>query len=166
MTEAQQKGPLVAGLVSEPPRKRPRISIFHFLVLITGLVLGVGLAWWNADLFVPEYLEGRRPGRVSACAANLTRIGIAIEAYSKEHGMLPESQYDLVPDYLKKLPDCPSAHRMSYRTSFGPYAGNNKSADPHYFLVECCGENHKGALMAPDFPTYDSNVGLMFERGW
>lgn len=161
-----EQDPLVTFEPKVQPRSRPRISILHLLLLITGLFMGLGLAWWNVELFVPDYLEGRRMHGVSGCSANLTRIGMAIEAYSQEYGGLPRSQYDLVPNYLKELPTCPAAQRMSYRTAFGPYAGNNRSSEPFYFLVECCGENHGQALLSPDFPAYDSKMGLIYERGW
>jgi hypothetical protein len=154
---------------SEEPgerRWRPRFTLFHLMLIVflVGLGSGVCLSYNNTDLFVPKYLAGKPTSGVSGCAQNVVRIGLAMEAYDGDHGHFPTSQHELVPHYLDRLPHCPTAGRMSYRTSFGPRTGYNTSDNPRYFLVECCGINHDNLWIAPDFPAYDNFSGLMMEQ--
>ena len=140
--------------------KRPKITVFHFILLLVGFGLGVVFSWQNTELFVPEYLKGGGGQGVATCANNLAQIGPAIESYRVSNGHLPRSQNELVPDFLTALPSCPSAGRMSYRTTLG------LKTDSDFFLVECCGTNHEDIFLAPDNPAYDSETGLRGERKW
>lgn len=148
---------------------RPKFTLLHllFLVFLVGIATGVVLSLQHTDLFVPHYLKSRPSDSVSRCAANVTRIALALEAYAHDHhGQLPQSQNELVPKYLAEFPECPAAHRMTYRTMFGPHAGYNPGDDPNYFLVECTGENHGSLWVAPNFPAYDNRSGLLVEQAW
>lgn len=75
------------------------------------------------------------------CANRVQTVSQALDAYAKEHGAYPESQYELTPDYMEVLPDCPSAKRMTYRTTFSPDK-ENRGGESRSYLVECTGKNH------------------------
>jgi hypothetical protein len=140
---------------------RPTISLFAVLALLFGTALGA----FGLFLYLANNTEIGRPQNLARCSSHLSRIGTALEIYKKDHGDFPKSQYELVPDYLEQLPICPSAQRMTYRTSFGPELVPNTEV-PDYFLVECCGHNHKGAQVAPNSPSLDSLTGLKVVQEW
>ena len=98
---------------SDRARKRrwPRFTLLHLLILIFLLGLGSGLwfSYTHTELFVPKFLSEKPMGGVAGCARNLTRIGLAMEAFHHDHGDYPQSQRELVPTYLKSLPECPQA---------------------------------------------------------
>lgn len=141
-------------------QRRVRFTLLHaiLLVFLSGMACGVWACYLNTHLFVPAHLTARPVGGVAGCARNLNQIAMALEAYAVDHHSYPRSQYDLLPSYLRELPRCPEANRMTYRTSFGVH--------PYHFLIECTGENHRSSWVAPDFPAYHSQQGLMVEQTW
>lgn len=151
----------------EKRRRGPRLTLLHLFLFVfsVGVVVGIGLSYQNTQYFVPKYLAREHQVGLAGCAKNLTRMGLAFEAYHHDHGKYPQSQYDLLPKYLGDIPVCPSAERVSYRTSFGPQTGNNKADSDDYFLIECCGRNHDTYWVKADYPAYDNIFGLMMEQG-
>ena len=146
--------------------KRPKISLMHLFMFCVGFGAGAWCFFLNRDLFVPSYLEKGRTSGIAGCAGQVARIGLALETYAAEHGELPQSQNDLIPRYLEAIPKCPVAERVTYRTTFGAGAGYNKTDNPDYYLVECCGVNHGSLFVAPNFPAYDNLEGLRVEQQW
>ena len=146
----------------------PRVTLLHAMlfVFLTGAAGGIWFSYAHTELFVPKYLSERPSSGITGCCGNLTRIGLAVEAYYREHGELPQSQYDLVPHYLPEIPRCPSADYDTYRSSFGGSGGRAPWNREDYYLVECCGENHKDYWVAPDFPAYDNQNGLKLVYTW
>lgn len=150
------------------PRASSKLGLtpLSFVMLGLGLFLGAWLCYAMKERFLPQYLNRHQTEGVVGCSLNLTRIGVALEAYAQEHGSYPMSQYELVPDYMKSLPNCPNVERMTYRTSLGRQTGSYPGSAPSYFLVECCGKNHDDARLSPNFPAYDSLEGLRLEYVW
>jgi hypothetical protein len=96
----------------------------------------------------------RRYGQLTACKSNLKNLGTALEMYSADHaGSYPHSLGQLTPNYLKTLPTCSSAGKMSYAYIFG--------INPDNYTVFCAGTNHGNSGCKPDFPKYDCTTGLI-----
>ena len=54
-------------------------------------------------------MRARASGSMSACTANLKNQGTALEMYATDYdGLYPSSLHALSPDYLRRLPTCPS----------------------------------------------------------
>lgn len=149
-----------------PRSPRTPVSLFTLTVFVIGLLLGVATTYhfrhaflWIADDDYPTL-------GLAGCSANLTSMGIAIEAYAKTEGHYPQSQHDLIPNYLKDIPLCPVVQRATYRTSFGPEIALNSTRRSDYFVVECCGANHRNVRVAANFPAFDNVRGLQVKRQW
>ena len=140
----------------------PRITVLRVWIFtfFAGTGFGIALSYWNTHLFVPTFLSQQHQDGLGECARNLRGLALALEAYRRDHGHLPENQNHLRPKYLRKFPNCPEAKRMTYRTSFGPRIGKNPNDNPDYYLVECSGDNHKKSWVALNAPQYDGIQGL------
>ncbi len=90
------------------------------------------------------------------CCMNLEIMSAAIKKYAAEHRELPpQSLSELTPRYLEVIPDCPSALRDTYSSSY------SLQPDGKGYLFFCKGENHAHALYKhADYPRYDSKEGL------
>jgi Tfp pilus assembly protein PilE len=69
-----------------------------------------------AAIIVPNFIRARAQSRGSACPSNLKNIGTAFEMYSTDYaGEYPKELDLIVPNYLKTIPECPAAGRVTYR---------------------------------------------------
>ena len=66
----------------------PRLTLLRamFVVFLTGAAGGIWLSYTHTELFVPKYLSERPSSGITGCCANLTRIGLAVEAFYNAHG--------------------------------------------------------------------------------
>ncbi len=144
---------------AEPPQKSRNYG--QWLVRIVVLV---GLFSLLATVVAPHFLRtGHRAPR-TMCKSNLKNIGTAFEMYSTDWGGLyPPRLEQLTPNYLKTIPTCPSAERVTYVYTVGLYAGYNDKGYKDYYYVSCFGENHKMVSVHGNFPAYDGLRGL-YER--
>lgn len=94
----------------------------------------------------PTYYRGWASGDVTACRLNQETVAQALEVYKKDHGRYPEQLESLVPDYLKSVPPCPSAGKITYLEK------SRLSADS--FVIVCAGEHHP--RLEKDQPQYSS----------
>ncbi|MFP4496675.1 MAG: prepilin-type N-terminal cleavage/methylation domain-containing protein, partial [Vulcanimicrobiota bacterium] len=63
-----------------------------------------------AAILVPNFLRARAQGQYTACASNLRNVATALEMYATDHtGRYPADLGDIKPDYLRQVPECPSA---------------------------------------------------------
>ena len=84
-----------------------------------------------------------------------------MEKYSEDFdGVYPTRLDQLTPKYLKTLPNCPAAGKMTYTLETGPNAQYNKERYENYYHVECHGNHHEKIVGAPNFPNYNGVVGL------
>lgn len=97
---------------------------------------------------------------VTHCKINLKNVGAAMEMYSTDNnGRYPNDPALLIPNYLKTLPQCPSAATNTYMFEVGENAtGNTKKYRDYYFLY-CGGENHLAVGVPADSPDYNGIVG-------
>lgn len=137
--EKKGKGPTILGL----------LALFT-LLMVMGAIL------------VPNFLRARARGSLTACKSNLKNIGSALEMYSTDwSGKYPTSLNALTPNYLKSIPECPSAGSMTYRVYFGPNARCNPDHYEDYYYVECYGQNHDRVSVTGNYPAYNGIQGLI-----
>lgn len=130
------------------------------------LIWGIVFLGTIASVMVVAYLIGRpRPNHgnmLTACKSNLKNLGTACEMYSTDYeGKYPSRLDSLTPNYLKTIPSCPSAGKVTYRAQFGPSAPMNSSHYQDYYYLECYGENHKKMHITGDYPAYNGVQGLI-----
>lgn len=134
-----------------------RLGILLLRLLALGLV-----TVFLALLIVPQFIGCRCGGSLTACKSNLKNIGTALEMYSTDwHGHYPRNLNQLVPNYLRELPDCPSAGRMTYRADFGLQAPGNTGHFEDYYCIECAGDWHTSVALPPNYPRYNGIEGLV-----
>jgi hypothetical protein len=100
---------------------------------------------------------GRCQGRLTGCKSNLKSLATSCEMYSTDNcGHYPHSLDLLTPNYLRKIPRCPQAHRDTYSARYA-YA-----LTPDAYTV-CCGGcyHHAAGLDTPNYPHYSSFSGLI-----
>ena len=97
-------------------------------------------------------------GQLTACKSNLKNIGTALEMYSTDNsGRFPTALSQLTPNYLRRIPTCPSATADTYSMTF------QSASNPDAYTVMCTGAHHREAGMPPNFPRYTSTQGLLTE---
>ena len=79
------------------------------VILTLGIVLGLLVNFAHAEVATPEPSE-QNEKNIEVCTENLLSIGMAIQAYQKEHGDLPAWLSDLHPKHLtdENVLICPS----------------------------------------------------------
>ena len=85
-------------------RKAERTSSGFTLVeiMIVTMIIGLILA-----IAIPNYLNAKRDSMKYTCIGNLRQIDSAKSIWATGNFGTPEME-DLVPDYLRKTPECPS----------------------------------------------------------
>ena len=118
-----------------------------------------------AEEFKKQMEEGRKSGRFVACQSNLKNIGTALEMYSTDwsgkYPPLDQGLNLLTPNYLKYIPECPAAGKVTYSYDGGPDAELNGPGFIDYYEVRCMGGNHKDVGLQGDLPMYTGIVGLI-----
>lgn len=116
----------------------------------------------GAAILVPNFIRARSQGQLSACKSNLKNLGTAMEMYATDNsGKYPDDMAKLTPEYLRDIPECPAAGRVSYALYTGLKAPGNESNSEDYYYFECQGENHAGHGLAENFPAYSALMGLL-----
>ena len=115
-----------------------------------------------AAILVPNFIRARAQGQLTACKSNLKNIGTALEMYSTDwSGKYPGTTTLLTPNYLKTIPECPSAASVTYSAAFGSTAPLNSQGYQDYYFVECSGENHDAVSVTANYPAYNGIQGLI-----
>lgn len=107
-----------------------------------------------AAMLIPNFVESRSAGQLTACKSNEKNIATALEMYCVDNAGLypPELKKLTEGSYLRTMPTCPAAGIDTYS---GSYERNSK-ADAFSFC--CYGHNHPA--IPSDHPRYDSVHGL------
>lgn len=88
----------------------------------------------------------------SGCITNEKNLATALEMYATDwSGRYPASLAPLAPNYMKIIPNCPSAEKNTYSESY------EVAAEPDAFTIYCRGNFHGNA----DYPQYSSYQGLI-----
>ncbi len=109
-----------------------------------------------AAILVPNFIKARAQGQLTSCKSNLKNMATALEMYSTDNvGVYPTTGNlaNLTPNYLKIIPNCPSAQANTY-----VYSANT---NPDAFSLNCGGLNHSAANTPADYPQYSSYQGLL-----
>ncbi len=155
-SEEEQQDVPVVSMEAEDDGKKAGCSPLS-LIMAFGVVMVLGA------ILVPNFVRARARGQLTACKSNLKNIGTAMEMYSTDYsGMYPPDINYLTPNFLKTLPECPAAGKVTYKAYFGQ-GPNNHPGFQDYYYVECHGENHTDVAVKGHYPAYDGISGL-FER--
>ena len=134
-----------------------------------GILAIFGICAVLAAILVPNFIRARSRGQLTACKSNLKNIGTAMEMYSTDwSGKYPtgEDMALLTPNYLRSIPECPSAGSVTYKATVGKgvaYNTGTAQGFEDYYFVECHGNNHAAVSVPANYPQHDSISGL-FER--
>jgi prepilin-type N-terminal cleavage/methylation domain-containing protein len=88
------------------------------LVEIMIVVAIIGLL---AAIAIPSFVSARTKSQTNACINNLRQIDGAKDQYALENDNGAPAMADLVPEFIKKTPDCPGG---------GTYTISGLGADP------------------------------------
>ena len=140
----------------EDPEKKKKggcLSPLGFFVIL-------GVTGVLAAILVPNFIRARSRGQLTACKSNLKNIGTAFAMYSTDYrGMYPKTLDLLTPNYLKSIPECPSAGRVTY--TMKSTAAYNTAGFQDYYFIRCEGKNHTAVSVAENYPQYDGIQGLI-----
>ncbi len=117
-----------------------------------------------AAILIPNFIRHRDPyGPYRACQYNVKNLGTAMEVYSMDWNNTypPGNKPYLTPNYLKTIPECPSAGSDTYVFERGPSATYNTQSHEDYYFVYCRGNNHANVSISANYPQYNSIVGLI-----
>lgn len=99
----------------------------------------------------PNRLRMQASKRYTDCLSQLRSLAKAVNFYAADHqGKYPQSLNGLVPQYMEKLPKCPTGSSYGYEV--------NLSLDD--FTIFCSGDKHLNVGVPSGFPQYTSNTGL------
>ena len=112
-----------------------------------------------AAILVPNFIRARAQGQLTACKSNVKNLATSLEMYSTDNsGHYPSSAgFSLItPNYLKIIPQCPSAQSATYSSQ---YTANTV---PDAYSAGCGGTYHTAAgVNSPNYPEYSSYMGLV-----
>ena len=115
----------------------------------------------EAHRMLTRLTEQPKVSKLTQCKSNLKNLGTAMEMYSTDwSGKYPSTTAHLTPNYLRTIPECPSAGRDTYSESLqtGPDAKGNESGYQDYYYFDCHGHHHK--QLEPNHPIYNGIIGL------
>ncbi|MHC9539063.1 MAG: hypothetical protein AB9903_06045 [Vulcanimicrobiota bacterium] len=99
-----------------------------------------------------KYIDLNAHGAMVPCKSNLKNIATAMEMYSSDNeGCYPHSLEAITPNYLKTLPTCASAGKITYKYVY--------TSKPDIYTVWCHGAYHT-PMSRINMPEYDSLKGL------
>ncbi len=141
-----------------------RFSVIIFFVLLSVIHWISRLGIWRdvtvaamicfllSGVLAPNFLRARQQGCLSPCKSNLKNIGTTMEMYSSDYeGRYPPNLAAITPNYMRTLPTCSSAGRMSYRYVY--------TTSPDIYTIWCHGAYHT-PMTSINLPEYDSIQGL------
>ena len=113
-----------------------------------------------AAILVPNFIRARAQGQLTACKSNLKNIATSLEMYSTDNaGRYPLTASiaaKLTPNYLKTIPQCPSATSDTYST------GYTATTVPDAYSVWCSASFHTATgILTAGYPQYSSYSGLI-----
>ncbi|MBS2036510.1 hypothetical protein JST97_16075 [bacterium] len=145
----------MSGQEGEPPRPRP----WWRLVLILP-ILALGLTA-TIRLLLPNFYHQGCGGQLTVCKSNCKNLATALEMYASDNGGRYPRQLEQLNNtiYLKTLPTCPSAGKITYTNYI-------VTQNPDSFSFACVGDNHAQAYSSfhkpsRNFPRYNAVDGLI-----
>ena len=124
-----------------------------------------------AAILVPNFMRAKTQGQLTACKSNLRNVGTALEMYSTDNcGRFPTSLGAVTPNYLKRVPTCPSVGVDTYTKGYSQFHQDpprgvrqqeERGSSVDAYTVLCAGANHSGVNQGVNFPQYTSLQGLI-----
>ena len=112
--------------------------------------------WWIVLLVILAGCGGqapaRRRGQLTVCKSNCKNLATALEMYATDNaGCYPASLSMLTTNYLRAIPECPTAGKETYSSSYKFEVARRDKAGKvvsgrDYFEFCCSGDNHKEAF--------------------
>jgi competence protein ComGC len=133
---------------SNPPDPAPQGTSCLAWIIAAGLVLTL-----LGAILIPNFIKPSSQGALTNCKSNLKKMATELEMYANDNrGQYPAALSQIEsPTYLKELPTCPAAGKVTYVYS--------RSEKPEAFTVFCQGAHHP--TDSPNFPQYTAERGLM-----
>ena len=133
-------------------KHRPRARGFTLIELM----IVISIIAILAAILVPNFIRARAMGQLTTCKSNLRNIATGVEMYSVDNGArYPGATTGLTPNYLKTMPECPVSGSDTYTPSY------SSATEPDSFELYCSGNNHVPLAIPPDYPRWDSDIGLV-----
>lgn len=113
------------------------------------IMIVLGILAVLAAIIIPNVLKGRAQAQLNSCQENLNALSVALQQYALENGHdFPASLSDLVSQYIKELPTCPSSG-----VGYGYETSSNSSKYTAY-----CTAGHRAVDPAidPGYPQYST----------
>jgi prepilin-type N-terminal cleavage/methylation domain-containing protein len=109
-----------------------------------------------ASIMIPNIKRSIWRAKLAGCQSNLRNLAAGVQMYANQEGggKYPENIAPLVPQYLGRIPLCPSFKIDTYSES---YTADNETKN---FTVYCKGFNHTEMEMAENEPWYSISGGL------
>ncbi|MCX8052732.1 MAG: prepilin-type N-terminal cleavage/methylation domain-containing protein [Armatimonadetes bacterium] len=85
-------------------RRRKGFTLLEIMIVILIIVAILGIAW-------PNWMKARESARTQTCLSNLRQVSTAKEHFAMENKKTtgePVTMADLVPEFVKEEPTCPS----------------------------------------------------------
>ena len=80
---------------------------------------------------------------------------------TKHLSKYPGSLAHLTPNYLKTIPSCPAALKVTYEFETGAGAAYNSKGFQDYYFIKCAGTYHNSVSVPTNYPQYDAIQGLI-----
>ena len=156
-------GLVVSLIVLRLLAKRPHPERVGTSGLLTGtIVFGLLLFFGTLASSLFFYRPHHTVGQLTACKSNLKNLGTAMEMYSTDwSGKYPTEITMLTPNYLKTIPECPTAGEVTYTLQTGENTVYNTAGFQDYYFLQCEGENHTSFSVPENYPQYDGIRGLI-----
>lgn len=100
-----------------PPPKQSKAWLWALLSV--GLVIILFLV---VAIAIPVFFSARESAVTGACQDNLRTINSAAMTYSAATGHYPSSISELVPNYMRKMPECPDGGSYTLSKTNPPHA--------------------------------------------
>ncbi len=109
-------------------------------LMVVVLIIGILVA-----IAVPVFVNTSNNAKTRSCQANLRTIDGTIQTYGADAQQDPSTLLELVPTYLKRVPDCPVDSTHSYNIEAAdPVAG------PAQSKIECGNADGRGGIEDDD----------------